>query len=514
MSLTITRTPNQVEPAGNPIPYELTTNNWLVSAAIVQVFGFTIDVDAVNGDTVTITIGSLTFTMTCATVPDDSGYQFRPTAALLTLADLIADFTNNYYINRYFVVTGVVGAPTPHTLTFTQREAAEDMQIGFTWANTTPLGGNVVAVDAVYQQNFKAITEVHVQTDRTVAPVRNLVAEMDCAPIANALNFELQKAFEGLFDIDIPADAEEAAITNCPNMIKSYWLQTFEFFGATALPYNRIEVGSANNYKQVIKGGMRWNDWPSGLFLANYCTNAEVLCLTKQPRTKVVATDQPEWLYFYLDDDTSNIKVLVDVTFDNGSTAPLDSQYIAGTTTGKKIYRFAVGYGQLELAGMSSVLQVVSWQARVVNGAEVPITETFTYYLDYRNYEVETTLLFENYFGAMDTLRCTGQVVEGIEASAIDAIGVLDPAYAEADGNMTQWQNNSRDKLTIYTGHKTQDEIRWLRELVDSPSIYMIENGNWVRLWLNKEAFDEVTRTNQALNGFALEFKRANLNRI
>jgi hypothetical protein len=324
--------------------------------------------------------------------------------------------------------------------------------------------------------------------------------------------FELQHCFDGQFTPEIPEDPEETGLEQCPGLICNYNVELTEYYGATALKHKPWVIGSANAYLQVLKGGYRWEQFPGSNFEDDY-VNGTVNFLTNRPRARLQGIAQPDWLYFYVKDVETDLKLAVNVVYQDAS----DDQttlYTVATSAKAMVYRVPCGYTQLGIGALNPAKVVKYWEVSITNAGGDPLTETMRFYADFRSYPREKYLLWENLFGAMEVLRCTGEFAEGKELEELEAIGLQDQDYTRATGNHGQYAPATQETITLNSGILEKPWLPWLSELAESTLFYLAYDDEWQKLVVNKDALKDIQASNITAQGFTLPAKWANLNQV
>ena len=104
--------------------------------------------------------------------------------------------------------------------------------------------------------------------------------------------------------------------------------------------------------------------------------------LSNQPKEKEVTAQQPEWIYFALDDrypEPVTAKLVVDVEFIDGATIQFDLSLSSFWSF--KVYHIATGYAELNLGNQQPLNEVYSWTVHIKGVSHNFQTNKQTYYL-------------------------------------------------------------------------------------------------------------------------------------
>lgn len=470
----------------NPIKLKVSTDNNIETAAVEQQFELLQSTMLTLATNYILEVGGITVTLACVASPPAYGeYEISPFTNQLQLDD--------YVINQLkilpeffgkFGVGGTYGAPT--SIAFSQIVADEDYQVSIdTWSGSA-VGFNIAAVNRVYRPNFRLVAKIHLQNSFDTDPFYSKIAEFDGIPDENGVvEWDLRTGFDGQLEIQLPSTA---SLTACLKMRKYYMIEVYERYGDSPEEFNRLIVGSAIQWPTAVLGGMEKSIWDPADYASNYFILLDFKFLTNRPRTKTVAPNQPEWLYFYLRDGANDLKLRV-VSKRHGFADQTDNISLGGAIT-QGLWSKGIGHDQLDLETLVGP-GVYQYTVQIFDDTTA-LSEVMTQVVDCMGRANELYVLFRGYLGAMETLRCHGEIVRGLEASAIDA-QKPDPAFTGASGGeFQQFGSVARNTVNVTTGYLDQEMIEWLRELAASDEVFVLEGDTWVRYTLNKEDLSDL----------------------
>jgi hypothetical protein len=510
MSITVTTAPKKHAGARNPVTIALNTNNHVETAGTAQVVNVADVVPRTAGQTITLTIGDEELVITFDATPDLKENQVRPYTNNAEFDNMISDLQALPWLSRYVSVSGTWGSAPQHII-FTQNTADEDHELEITsWPSHTKTVTD--AVNGTLRPNFKILVDVYAQPAMGSGADSSVkIGTVDGIPDDNGdVVLEIQKAFGGYLKAYAPQNTDAIHGTN-GELHTAYWLQYAERYGVTPVTKSPIRLGETNDYYVMIRGGMRWNLWDADTVNDDYFAGSANKFFTNAPDSKIVNTTEPTWLYFY-HGTTETRRIQVTVTFSDNSTDTFTTY--SGSVSKGGLSMYAVGYSQLDIPGNVTIPSgeiVKSYAVKVENSSGVAKSEVKTYVIDHAANETRY-LVFENNWGAMDTLWCKGGFTNGITAAGIDAMGVDDPAYAKNEGPMGTFNTKSNDTFVWNTGFLNRAYLEWLRELADADDCYFVENGLLVKAVVDKASFEGLYSDDLPANGLSIAFKRANFN--
>jgi hypothetical protein len=405
-------------------------------------------------------------------------------------------------------VAGVFG--TPSVITFTQKVADTANQMTISgWTAATIVTTD--AIDPTYNPNYKSIVKLYAQADESASRDFTPIATLGGIPnVDSDVVIDLRKAFGGVLQPDAPEDTETNGPTLCSRMFTFYWLSYQDRYGTTPEEYSPVMIGYDSNYNGALRGGMNWESWDADTVNDDYFTATTNKFFTNTG-TRKVSTGQPEWLYFFNKSQAANLRLVITATFTDNTTDTFSAQSGSGLARG--VYRYAVGYTQLDIAGNVTIPtghKVKSYTVKVENtSGPADVSETMTFSVDH-GAGTPRYIVFENQWSGFDTLRCIGEAVFGIEAEGLDAVGADDPDYAPNEGPIGQYHTQVRDTIVLATGFLTGPEMEWLRELAESDVVYLVEGTALAKYTLDRSSFSALYGRQLPIGGLQIALKKAN----
>ena len=222
--------------------------------------------------------------------------------------------------------------------------------------------------------------------------------------------------------------------------------------------------------------------------------------LTWHPVTKKTSYNSPEYLYFAFQSPTeyTRYRVKVNAWFSDESNSEIYLNELTDITP-YSVLQLMVGAAHLELDDT-----VVKWNVVLINEEDESISEVFTFLIDPRYFELDRTFLFLNSFECWDVFRCTGVVESFLE-------------YERDKGNIvfedleTPWNPPSQalgiKETAIFKasgGWMSREARNWLRDFMISRQIYEVAGG---KLWPLVITSKKAGLFKDKDNNYALEFE-------
>ncbi len=241
----------------------------------------------------------------------------------------------------------------------------------------------------------------------------------------------------------------------------------------------------------AIRGGYEGISIPSEY-------NAMTVLYTFQPATKIITTDSPEWLTFFV--CLRYLAVRFRYYFSDGSlraTAYIEDFY-SGTPglytidcSYAKAHELSIPVGGIGYAYYDVDLVSLS------NGIAYPASPTQRYLVTQAT-DSHKYYLFENTLGGIDTLICTGDLAKRVSYSA---------DITENNNEMFDTANSHSLTFEQVVGVFSSDiELMWFRDFILSSQRYEVKDGNPYKIII-EDTDTEISLANADIVSFT--FRRA-----
>lgn len=245
------------------------------------------------------------------------------------------------------------------------------------------------------------------------------------------------------------------------------------------------------DFKYVYNSSLPYNEWIDFDF-NDYDINGGGLFLTDQT-TKYIDYNQQGWDGLIMSDpnvyDYTEIKTydsagaLIDTYHANNVLSPaiVSSRYTCVASGTNNLNNITSGL----ILGSQPIIDssVRSYTIQAIGGGAVPISNIITYHIeDCDNYGTQR-LLFLNKFGIYEGFNFTLVNTESVSIERKtfknnpNRLGANGMTYRKSDVTNQTYYVKYADKMKLTSNWISEDEGRWLKELMVSPSIYL-DNGD------------------------------------
>jgi len=477
----------------NAVPLYLSVDDVVDTAGVK--FDEILEIKAVCTATQTLIFiyGTENIVFTCAASPDDSGKQFAIGANKLDQRDIIiAALRSNYHIYRDFELSEASTITPEYAIRIKARVAGSNYNISHSGSVINyNVFSSVSGVDAVRKENYKVLADVHLYTDDGVE-----IVKMQQVPASdNTVYFDLKDILLAHVSraMDLP-DYNQDDITELTNRMKKYFVRYGVQYGNPVMP--RL-ITQSPDFTAMLGGlDAKMHKVYDENFLYRWCTDpvsGPRRFLTWCPNEKVININQIEFLYIKISDKIGSVVNLrTDIYYKNGSSALALDTGISHT--------IATDYHKLLCIPVSAYIlnfndDDVAYYDVYLNVDDVQYTEKRRYVADTRCYYSEHYFLFQNSIGGMDTLRTTGDVIEGVRVTRENFESENNRYdYDYAAGQLKNYNIESRRRLKVSTGYCSREYIRYLvNELLMSEAVYEMTAGEadgGEDTWLNPVVVD------------------------
>lgn len=366
------------------------------------------------------------------------------------------------------------------------------------------------------QTNFNYIAQIYVGSDV-------ITVKAPANPTYGSGVFNIGRIVEAYVNSDI--DRAALSFQTNANSYKSYYVKFGEEYGSTIVQYLAISTSAV---KYVWNGVLDFMDMQA-YNQDSWTMEGAGAFLTKFTGERNQLSADYSWLYWVADGSSPATLSHIDIKSYTSAGALIKSVGVTNTLAssgviGNHFARFSTGKPQLNL--ISDVLKYgtqpivpsnatyykVAFQdassGTISNEVQYNITDADCKYTNYR-------LHFLNELGGFDSFNFNkvSRKEVAIEKKDYKApIGALTSAsvwgYAKKDRADRQYFISSKDTLKLKTDWLTEAEYTWLRELIESPEIYLDDaTHGLVSVTCGQTKFDYKTILNDKLFTLEIELK-------
>lgn len=487
--------------ARNPIRFKVSTNKYLIDPAVKQsiTLAFT-NTGPADGDSFVVLVDGVMieigFINTAPPENDQTNYRIRQGAQ--SLGNWVAQFANalknNFLLMSYFEIE--------RSLTIIQLVSKRDFNVNFinNASNTLPLIGNTPE-DAVYRDNFKLLCDVTVEETYRAGDFKyagTLVHEPDSD---SQTWFDVAPLVLPYLGYDLPPlsyTLNRAVV--CENVNKRYNVLIREEYGETPVVQTaKSSDNSRGGWAQ--RGGFAPEHFDIDYTLDVDADGTKQIFQTWCPEPKPTTPTQPEYLFFRnINADIQRVKLTL--YFNDGtSTAYTNhiSNFMLNAEYNDVVY-FRSDYVALGIAPLvPSGKRVSRYKVELTDTGNTVLYLGMTYRVDHRHYEYGRYLVFQNSWGAMETvlIKHSLEMQETIEREL--STKVLEYDYSAQEGELIEFESNSNTSYATSTGFYSREYIEYLRELLrNNKNIFLIMDDEHVRVNLQGGTYD-ISRDEQNL---------------
>lgn len=488
MALTINKEPAKVSLLNN-IEYEIETDNMYSSAggAAILVLNFT--GIATAGQTIIFDNGT---TLTGAAAPDDSGLQFKTTAATLALfiEDVVDCINSNYPLSILYTNTN-----TTTSITLVAKASGSTYTISLTSSYSGVSGSSTAGTDQTIR-SFFSLYLLLLYKLRGAAAYNEF---HDSAVFNNSQISEYNPASLLNSFVDSFLYPATAVLTDRSSILTEFYIRYAESFGsppvvqkieATALAY--ALPGRINKKLQQYLEDNSQTYWGVHQLVREFLTN--------HPSDKETSLDELQKLYYLVSQsDTTEINIKADIYFTDGTSST--QQIATAAATQYDVYELNIN--ATDFTGITK--QIDYYDIYIEEAPDDPpsvYSTRFRYLVDYKNYKHKREFIFRNSFGVYETARILDRSTEQALIDSQFIMVDLFDGYRNRQSQRTISQLSN--KTTVLTGYIERPELMpFYLELVASPDAYEIIDNILYPITIDT---NKVTMANDSLDRFNISF--------
>ncbi|HVW97494.1 MAG TPA: hypothetical protein VHA56_16090 [Mucilaginibacter sp.] len=470
---TLTTAPATISFSKNPLPVVITSDeaDYLAAAAAIAVNFLQFTAAVAEDDVFVLAWANGSATMTAKDAPDESGLQFPSGAGdEAYVIGLLPWFRGNYFLDRDFVVSTDFSGDHPR-LIFTAKLPGPEYNI--TTENGGASGNTVPGVTNEPVENFAHHTEAWITAGGNAA-VQAYSANVALDGLnTGASSLELQNELHAFLTADFPV--LDGFYAQCLNSIGSAFLKYAAYKGSD--PSIRRVYTSDTFY--VNRGGLGMQPARIRNLVTELCPAAgdatQNRFLRQGSKNKLVDKGQPEWLTF-LNLSGAAVTVALEVVIynDDESSATFESvSDLEIAAYGK--FQFVAGYTQLAIGGRQAIDKNPVYYTVRVKSADGYLTDTYAFVIDNRYREWPRYVVYENSYGAYQTIATVGKLSPELDRSKTDAQLAVSQSVAATTGELIETDIFIQGKGTLSIGYDRADQrtTALLQDFLVSENIFL-----------------------------------------
>jgi hypothetical protein len=420
--------------------------------------------------------------------------------------DMVDEYLTNYvlprlqavfYLIRDYSIEITASTTTTGTIKLIEREynaleiTPTDAAAGFIFDN------NTAGVIPVERENFRLWAEIFVENtflDGNFAPVHSDDIAFNTDDQAELYTENILKSF---LNYDLPA-YNASALAYCSNMLKRWYIWYTEAYGTppVAIEYTRYPA-SNTEYIYAVMAGQKKATFTLDTYESEYFTGTNNKFLTNQPRAQAIHPAQPVFLNLFINNDQEfSSKIKIYYTDDTNATHTL----LTDDTQSGKICIFPAGYNQNTIADLVPAGKTLAYYDFWVEFADTTTSEVFTFTLAHNYSGLVRFYLFQNAWGAFDTLAATGELIT-INKNSREPVTKIETASDLADNVYFNYLQYEQD-----TGYITDEMQNHLRELLNAQNVFIDNLTSYQRIILLNDD-DLISQDYALLNGLIFKYR-------
>ena len=486
MAVTNPTPPAPIGFSKNILNIVLQSDDWLAAAKAYAINFLQFEGAVVAADTRPLTWIAAA-TMVCAAVPDDSGRQFPPgDGGNAYVESLVPYFQQNYFIDRDFIVTSDITGAHPK-LVFTARNYGPDYN--FTSFLAGLAGITTPGVTDQPQANFAHHLEAWIGQDwngEAFDEALNANIPLDY-PLTGKTTADLHDELHAFLSSDYPVLTDPYSV--CLNSIRPWFFRYAEFYGTP--PFVRKITQSATFY--INKGGLGKQAALLRDIVAELCPGGgdatKTRFLRQGSKNKLIGQLQPEWLtYINLTGGTVTLSPQVMIFYSDGSDFVFNAFDPIEVPVYQKI-QMQAGFTQLGIAAKQPDKIPVYYTLQMLYEGD-PATDIYYFVLDNTWYEYPRYFVYENSYGAFQTIATVGKGQTEVGRIKDDSQMAVNLHTAAIAGEFLETSILIQEKTTVNIGYRRSDKrnVALLRDFLLSRTKYLFNNGALIPIGIANES--------------------------
>lgn len=281
--------------------------------------------------------------------------------------------------------------------------------------------------------------------------------------------FDARPILHALLEPDVPIHTASTISVGSGSLL-SWTADVEEWYGEEPAKVSTQRVAT----NKVLLGGLSFRKFPGNNFFEERASNF----LSWAPANKLLAPDQPDFLYYLCPESWASIYLHAEVTYDDGSSQVSQIGNL-GDVSGKMAI-IPAGFKQLglDLLQPDNALFYKLWAGPTADPTHAGITEKRPYLLDYFVYPHARTFLYQNSIGGFETIRCTGEFQETGNMERQSGERVLGSEYTPDEAQKMRFGAASFASISANTGMQlNRSWYNYLDEFFRSDLIFELQSG-------------------------------------
>lgn len=478
MSISVEKQPAFVDLSGSYMPLWLSSDNVETApgtAAVLQIEFAAIPND---GDDLNLSWdgGLKSVKLDFVAVPDDSGEEigvFGSSISDWLVNTCIPALRQNYDLDKFYSFSD-----SGNTLVITAKDVGEFYTLTVDLNNTDSTVTNAAGSDQLVKSDFRILCIIEYATMDDPVEISNHEKVLNV--IDSTAYFELNDPLYFLHKNLLP-DIGAADVKNVSSNVLRWRARLCEMYGNDSTT-SRIQDQA---WKYALPGGRKRNsfiDHPS-FYTQWFQTETDEVTgdylsrfLTEHSSRKV-GLHEPVYLNFLLTINKLSFLVKCTLNYSDG-TSSTSTIYTVNPAVQFNLYNIPVGYQQIK-SHIVSGKTLTSYSVFIQDGAGL-LSDVSNFTVDRSNYHAENIVLFKNSLGVYETFRLTGFITDKTDFAREQAARVIKYPTSKTDRSSQTISTGYTNSYEIETGWLTSSRSDELREVLNSPDLYFLEENEWV----------------------------------
>lgn len=338
-------------------------------------------------------------------------------------------------------------------------------------------GSGSGSAPASEKPNLSFVCDVYIEKTYLSGSFEKVISLEQPAQSDGTTIFDVQAALDIFVSHHLPDPANHSMV-RATNAFKRYRLDFAEKFGDPPV----LDTVQQNQVRYVIHGGLSYEEWASKTFFETYLVGEFTPFLTWQPNNKLVFPDQPEYLYFMLNNfDTTTVAAKSKIYYLDGSDRLVNIHSFSPSDR-YEIYMISCRPSLLAASyPMSDQLKKI--EVWVEDQAATRISEIRTYIINNDYVENKRYFLYGNSVGGgYATLAAIGKITNTLKVTEQSTEKILDPDYSIEDGEIEILDKTGQNEIRVPVGNAmiTREYLERLQDFIISESVYLYDTNRLV----------------------------------
>lgn len=367
----------------------------------------------------------------------------------------------------------------------------------------------IIAPVVISQDNLSAYVALVTRDETTMSETILLKMEAPFSYKDARCVFNLSPAFADLKP-HLPSTASFNPLATlqygiASNAFSKYYLRRAERYGSPPAVQPSVDSGP---YWMLFGGvsSIYANTFTDALIPPILCHNYTPTQASSIP--KMVGVDQPDWLYFFTEDELTDVSFGATLYWSDGTTATWDYPDMdLVTLDARTLYWFQSGVKQCRIHNHAdyNTKELIGYDWEMRAGGDVIRSVYFD--VDCSCHPWNMYLLVANGLGGCETIRVKGKTTQGYEVSRETFRSAKWYGYTPAEGELGYYFQEGNAQYECSTGWYPERYIQSLRQMLLGETWLML-NGRFVKVLIETSSMTDQA-DDQDLFALTFQFKVA-----